>query len=301
MVYTITDGAGGGPFDDGMGNNGLPVIQPDGGNSLTINGFDAIIERDPTLFVADNTPCTGVGTKFRIIKIADGGNLILNDLTFRNGCSDSPDGMGGDYFGGGAILNVGGNLIINNSTITFNQVTPGSFPFAAGDYTGGQAISMGGDSNTSTTINDSIIHTNFRNNFQGDRGAIWVCPLPLPCSQPSLTIRRTTISNHSATVGAGLALEGDSIVIIEDSTLTNNNANFAHAAIFCQDCGSLNVINTTCSGNSAVLVGGCLGISVDNDPQDISFWNSTITNNTAPVGAGIYSQDDDQTVVFNNT
>ena len=67
-VYTITGNGPGVPFS-GSSDNGLPPILADGGNSLTINGNGAIIERDPNLFTDPDDPCSGSGEKFRIFDI----------------------------------------------------------------------------------------------------------------------------------------------------------------------------------------------------------------------------------------
>ena len=67
MTYTITGAETGVPFSDGIGNNGLPIILSDNGNSLTINGNGATIERDPALFADPMDPCSGPGLLSEII------------------------------------------------------------------------------------------------------------------------------------------------------------------------------------------------------------------------------------------
>jgi len=94
---------------------GLPLIT----GNITINGNESIIKRDKT------------SLRFRIFAIEAPGFLTLNNITLSKG--ESVDVINGhenpydnyDYYGGGAILNLNGTLIINDSIISENLAYEG--------------------------------------------------------------------------------------------------------------------------------------------------------------------------------
>lgn len=87
LTYTFTASAG----STGFGQCGTPLIQPDGGNKLTIDGNGAIFDR------------SGVSV-FRYITIANGSDVEIRDATFRN------SNGGSSFPGGGAVYCNGGTL-----------------------------------------------------------------------------------------------------------------------------------------------------------------------------------------------
>ena len=96
-----------------LGNTGLPTITSDiiiKGNGSTITGS------------ADNNPCDGSGTEFRVFLInGANGSLTLNNTTVSEGCTFGTDG--------GAIRINGGMLNLNNSVVLDNagQLNGGIF------------------------------------------------------------------------------------------------------------------------------------------------------------------------------
>ena len=73
------------------GPNGLPVVS----SEITIEGNGATIE-------------SGIPGGFRILDVNNLGNLTLNDVTITGG--------GTDNYNSGGLVNLGGNVTINNST-----------------------------------------------------------------------------------------------------------------------------------------------------------------------------------------
>ena len=115
------------------GENGLPIILPDGGSSLTVNGNGYTISRSS----AGGTP------NFRFIWNSSGANLTLQNLTLSNGdCNDCP---------GGALVN-SGTLTLINTTFSGNQATS-----ATGNITSGGAIA---NFNNATIINSTFSNNN---------------------------------------------------------------------------------------------------------------------------------------------
>ena len=80
------------------GDSGLPVILPDGGNAITIEGANFTIERDSGAL------------SFRIATVGPGGDLTLNETTISGGV---------EFFGGG-LANVSGSLSLVDSQVSGN-------------------------------------------------------------------------------------------------------------------------------------------------------------------------------------
>ncbi|MEL6408553.1 MAG: pectate lyase-like adhesive domain-containing protein [Chloroflexota bacterium] len=87
------------------GPNGLPVIETDGGSTVTINGNGFTLSRD------------GAAPEFRLIHSQ--GALVVNDLTLTNGR------VVASFDSGGGIYNEGGTLEVNNSIFTNNAAFDG--------------------------------------------------------------------------------------------------------------------------------------------------------------------------------
>lgn len=191
------------------GNNGLPVITADGGNSLIINGNGFTINR-------------ASASDFRIIEIASGANLSLNNLTVSDGTADL----------GGGIFNAG-TLTVNNSTISGNTV----------EYEGGGIYNRGDLSIINSTIsgNSTDLFTvgyggGIRNFTSGD-----------------LSITNSTISDNTAIVGGGIYIDNNT-VMVTNSTISGNTATNDGGGIYADD--DLSIINSTISNNTAGDDGG---------------------------------------------
>lgn len=108
-TYTITTA-----YDPTLGN-GLPRFTGAGGATLVIDGNGSTIER------ADGS------APFRILSIASGATVEINDLTFLRG--QAREGLSGDN--GGAIQNLG-VLTVNDSAFYLNNAGSG---YPGADYT----------------------------------------------------------------------------------------------------------------------------------------------------------------------
>lgn len=169
------------------GNTGLPQIN----STVTITGNDAIIQRDPALFVG--TPCGGGGDKFRIFYIGPTGNLTLNSMSLQNGCASfGPTGAGGALFNRGTLS---GDLV----TITNNAAS----------------ASAGAIQNDGTlTLTRSTLSNNATTSGAG--GAI--------VNTATMTLLQSTINNN-ATPGAGGGIDNTataSAATVANSTLSAN-------------------------------------------------------------------------------
>ena len=129
-------------------DNGLPVIR----STITLVGNNSTIRRAPT------------APEFRIVAVAETGNLTLNRLTLTGGSADNS---------GGGVRN-DGNTTIHRSTISGN----------AAAFDGGGVLNRGNTVIHSSTISDNIA---------GERGGGLV-----NFSNGTLTINKSTLSGNTA-------------------------------------------------------------------------------------------------------
>ena len=211
-------------YDGGSGGTGLPIVT----GTITINGHGAVVTRS-------SAPLTPL---FRIMRVAAGGNLTLNDLTASNGAVSSSNSGGGALnngtltcnnciledntaLAGGGIYNFGGaTLVLNNSTLR-NNLADGNV--------GGAIYNR--DSNV--TLSNSVVHDNTSSGYAIGGGilswASWTAT-----TTTTLTVSHSQIMNNTAagdgSTGGGIsniAVSGKSaILMMTDSTVTGNQAQF---------------------------------------------------------------------------
>lgn len=248
--------------DDGP--NGLPSIK----TKITIEGQDptnTVIKADPAA-VQQSSP------GFRIIHVAEQGNLILDNVSVRGGFLDPGDGAG--------IFNRG-TLSVLSSIIADNMILISS---------GGG----GGIANVSGIVNiaDSIIAEN--TSGDGIGGGIW------NVGNGSVTIKNSTIRNNGADIQGGGILNGGDMTI-ERSTIS---ANIGGRGAGILNAGTLVVSNTTIARNIGFSLGAVAGIA--NVAGKVSVLNSTIAENVSDTsflsgGAGGIQNSSDGTVELQNS
>jgi len=212
------------------GPNGLPVITA--GDNLTIAGNGDTIERS----TRKGTPA------FRLIDVAFGASLSVNNLTLSRGLAGVPgfaegggiycmgnlslvgvtvqnciaQGGAGLSASGGGIRSGGGVLNIDNSTIQNNEaVGGGGYPDLFFSHPGGSAYGGGLDVGSGTVnITNTIIFSNLARGGDGatssKRGSYSGSPARagdgfgggIAASAATVTLRTTTITRNSATGGA---------------------------------------------------------------------------------------------------
>ncbi len=214
-IYTLTAINNAAPS---QGSNGLPVIV----SALTLRGLGAnltILARDPA------------APAFRILSVAEGGTLTLDELTIR----------GGNEFGGAGVRNAG-TVIITNSTVagnsdeailSFGDMTINSSTIADNS---GVGISNGGV----MTITNSTIADNSDNGI-GNGGNLTINNSAITgnakhcreffasCAgidnfEAALTINNSTIAANGVgnSIGAGIQ-SGHGGVRITNSTIAHNS------------------------------------------------------------------------------
>ncbi|NEP57593.1 MAG: DUF4347 domain-containing protein [Symploca sp. SIO2G7] len=238
--------------DNANGDNGLPSITA--AERLTINGMGFTIARD-----AD-------APNFRLLRIAEGAELVVNNTTLTNGFVNGAEGEGS----GGGILNLG-TLTLNNSTVSGNRAVLGGGIYNYGNVEvpatltlnnstvsgnranqrGGGIYNLGFDENATTVaLNNSTVSGNRANqrgggiyNYGGGENAVTV------------TLSNSTVSLNEADFGGGIynsvgEVNNGANVIIANSIVAENNA-----TEFDPDVGSVSLDAAPITDNGNNLIG----------------------------------------------
>lgn len=327
------------------GQTGLPAIT----SEITLNGHNAIIQRDPTYPCIDDD--VAEATEFRIFYITSNSSLTLNDLTIRHGCASGPlnnyQGYGGGIFKyhgslsvsngtiaenaathGGGIAGIFGAMTLTESTITGNSSTYGGGVYVedsmtitnsyitentASNFGGGVSVlnsgqvtlnsstisgnqvegvidgnGMGGGifNNGDLTITDSIIHNNSANGYSPTPSSYFPAYGGGIESHGTLSLSNSTVSNNSAAGGAGIRSSGTlslaDCIFLENKTVPSYGWNGGGL----QNLGTAVVNRCTFEGNTAAYGGGIQSEST------ITITDSSFTNNSASWGGAISSHGD---------
>ena len=121
-----------------------------------------------------------------------------------------------------------------------------------------------------------IVDSNVRKNSASYGGAIF-------CSGGTMKVATTTLSDNSAEYGGAIFNYG--ILSIERTAITGNSAEANGGAIGCTKDGTITILNSTLSANSAGTCGG--GLLVFQATAKITF--VTLANNRAETGGGVFT------------
>ena len=207
----------------------------------------------------------------RLLKVNTGGNLILNNATITGGAGIND---------GGGIYN-SGTLTVNDSVITGNTVY----------YGGGGIQNYGG----AVTVNNSTISNNSAEDGSGIMNHAYY-------SAASAIINNSVISGNSGVWGGGIVSYGSNhqtaTLTINSSTISGNTNSGGGGGVvnYGYSYGAANAVinNTTVDNNSTGGSGGGIanwgGYS---GTANMIINNSTISGNTAVFnGGGIYNYTD---------
>lgn len=210
-AYVLTEAINNPSFDSTYGPNGLPLIN----SELVINGNNSTILRDTS------------SSRFRIFAIQFPGKLTINNSTISGGFSTNPT------FGGGAIINLNGSLITNDSIISDNIALVG----------GGAGI--WDKDGYSTLFRTTITNNNAGNNNETiSSGGAFV-----KRGNGIFEVTESTINNNlSETIGGAIYSRSTGEIIIRNSTLLNNTTRLQGGGIYNYE-GQVNITNSCISGN----------------------------------------------------
>ncbi|NEP58480.1 MAG: DUF4347 domain-containing protein, partial [Symploca sp. SIO2G7] len=287
------------------GLNGLPSIAADGGNKLTIDGMGFTIARG------------AMAAPFRILHIAGGAELELNNTTLSNGVA----ARAGIQGSGGGIFNRG-TLTLDNSTVSGNTAnTRGGGIFNYGDGANGATLTLNNNSTVSgnmavfgggifnrgeaangatVTLNNSTVSGNTADIRGGgivNRGNVE--------NAATVTLNNSTVSDNTVTMydGGGIVNRGDAAnaatVTLNNSTVSGNTADRDGGGILNDGRNATNAAtitlsnNSTVSGNTATYGGGIYNTGYNGaDAATVTLDNSTVSGNMAAYGGGIYNYGD---------
>ncbi|MCP4539683.1 MAG: DUF11 domain-containing protein, partial [Chloroflexi bacterium] len=173
---------------------------------------------------------------------------------------------------GGGIFNIaGGSVDMSNSTVYSNTALAGG-----GIYNS----DIGSVVNMSNTVVSS-------NTVSSGGGGIY------NTSSGAINMNYTTISSNTTTSigGGGIFNTVGGFIKMSNSTLVYNSSNNG-GGVYNMSGGQVSIINSTLSHNEAASWGG--GIIMDTNTSIITLTHTTVSNNTAFNGAGLY-------VAFNST
>jgi hypothetical protein len=268
VIYQLSVAA-----DAVSGGNGLKTIAAAGG-PMVINGNGATITR-------------GTGApNFRIINIAAGANLTLNNVSITNGASNSAQGAG----------------VMVNGTLTANGCT-----FSGNQPVGGSNVARGGAIWVSTAGTATINSSTLSGNTSAWGGAI--------LTYGKLYINDSTLTANKTTTYSGGAITGHSTnakIVINRSTISYNQAASYGGGIIIRTpakgaTNSLTITNSTITGNSTPGVGGGIRVGINNavsyGSSTLTLTNCTISGNASTgAGGGLYiAQAANATATINNS
>jgi fibronectin-binding autotransporter adhesin len=276
----------------------------------------------------------GGGQPTRIFEVRSGASATISGLTVAGGLAEVGVGHGGESIlpgEGGGILSVG-TLLLSGMVISDNQAQGnGGGVFIAGSATitnstisNNVAANTGGgvfvSNDTLATLTSVTISGNGAGVSGGGLmvrhgGAVLAASsvsfnhaheygggIHNASSMPGydLTITSSTVSNNSA--GAGLydpwlgwggGIENDGLLYMTDSTISDNTAEMEGGGLH-NYYGSASLTRTTVSGNTAAIGAGIQNRTDDGDPYEftvLTLVDSSISDNTASdIGGGIASK-----------
>jgi len=234
---------------------GLPLIT----GNITINGNESIIKRDKT------------SLRFRIFAIEAPGFLTLNNITLSKG--ESVDVINGhenpydnyDYYGGGAILNLNGTLIINDSIISENLAYEG----------GGGGIWV--ENNSVTTINNTTLSNN--QVLGAASGGMLVVR-----GTANINVENSIIANNFAENNGGVLYSNSTGNITLNNNLISNNSAKNHGGAIHNHKGNIVLNKNDVNKNNVTTISSSFGLGgaiYNQIGGAITITNSNFTNNTA--------------------
>lgn len=248
----------------------------------TVRTQDSIVvDRDVILDGEGNLTLHGSG-KHLVLSVPSA-NVELRNMTVTGGWSAEYDGAAG--------IDNHGTLTLASVTLTRNFgrgagaiFNDGALTLKDSDVSNNEALLGGGIRNHENGIlvlNDS----NASRNSAVDGGGIY--------NEGTVTLTGTTISENRAqqSDGGGIFNGPGAILMLSDCAVSENVAGRDGGGIrgfsdfFDQGDSVITVIDSVVSGNSAMDVGG----GIANVSATLTLLNSTVSENTANAGGGIYS------------
>ncbi|MCE5285133.1 MAG: hypothetical protein LLG02_04685 [Pelosinus sp.] len=242
---------------------------------LTINGLGA-----------DNLKISG-NKASRVFEIASGSTVTIRNVAII-------DGYTANFYEGGAAIYNNGITIIESSKFVANSVTfNGGAIFNYGTIT---AMSSVFENNSAASIGGAIfnhgtatiLNSVFSGNAATESGAVF------NLSGCMVVVENSTFFGNTVSSYYGGVMRNGGTAIFRNSTLSANHAARDGGAVFNDNGGILSIIRCTLSHNSANS--GYDGGAIYNYNGTINIENSTLSNNSADNGGAIQQVGGDATV-----
>ena len=180
------------------------------------------------------------------------------------------------------VFNVQSETATSISGVTIEDGDPTNDAVITSQFGGGGILDGG-----QLTLSDSVVTGNAATGG-GNGGGIDVIAGPLTLD--SVTVSHNGNVNTLDGGGVELASGGTPTDTIENSTISDNAAQQEGAGLDQIDNSTLDVTNTTISGNTVAGVGSNEGGGfADNSSPSDTFTNDTISNNRAGFGGGVFN------------
>ncbi len=246
------------------------------GQSVTISGANAVrcfeVLPGVTLDLINLTVanCRSASTTGGGVQVQNLGTLNITSSTFSNNSA---------FTGGGGVYSAGGTVNVTASTFSGNHV----------NFHG-----AGIRSNGTLMVSNSV----FTTNTTGDGGNVGI-GAGIFVETGTATVNTTTFSNNTASNSGG-AITNGATVTITNSTFNNNvgnNLGGGNGAGAIDNVGMLIIANSTFANNSTGTQGGAIRNA---NASTVDVTNSTFSGNSAPSG-GVIFQVVGGTATFKNT
>ena len=256
------------------------------GNGLTLNGkkeFQFIQIAEGYNLILENITITNYTAREGGV-IYNNGNLSITDSTLENNQATETGDYGDVYAKGGVIYN-NGNLIVTDSTLENNQATA-TITAALSIGQSGNAYSYGGAiyNNGNLIITNSTLENNQATAIEEDFGNAYSYGGAI-YNNRNLSITDSTLENNQATATGfsttdaegGAIFNWNGNTTITRSTLYNNNANKWGGAI-CNDHGNTTITHSTLYNNNAYSGGAIYNYFGIYEVIHTIFYNNTPAN-----------------------
>lgn len=264
------------------------------GGGVRIEGGDVLLEN---VLISENT---STGLRGGGIAFSGAGTLTINDSEVRdNTAPDNPDGVGGGLWISGSSLTVditgalfeGNRAFRNGAGIHAAATTTLTITETSFTDNDNQDTAIGGSGNggaifaSNTTL--TVVESDFTLNDAGLRGGAMYVE-----NAPSVRIVDTNISDNSVIAsngdGGALNLNGNTSVQIVRSTIARNSTPDGGGAIFAFAGGTIDILNSTFSGNASGNVGGAINAGNTVNITNVTFAeNGAASNGEILAGSGI--------------
>ena len=224
----------------------------------------------------------------RHFQISAGGSLTLEDITLQGTTQTT-----GNTPAGGINVLAQGSLTLESGA-TIKGVSPAA---AATSYVQGAAVQCAG----TLTMNGGLITDNHFAYTGGQGAGVFVTG-----ANASFTFKGGTISGNTASVAAGVAIEGDATFVLDGGTISGNTAsstnNASGGGVYLVGAGStFDMYSGSIDGNHANSSGSYNGdgggVYVGSSAV-FTLHGGTISNNTATTeGGGVYANGATMTII----